>query len=98
MRDQRRTSRVVTPKYLYPRGTSTRQAGSSGATVPESTTGAAIGATLYPYEFRREVDYGSAAALMVKAELWRSVGGFDERFVPMYYEDVDLCFQAASAG
>ncbi len=35
---------------------------------------------------------------MVKAELWRSVGGFDEEFLPMYYEDVDLCFQAREHG
>ena len=50
------------------------------------------------YEFRREVDYGSAAALMVRADFWREVGGFDSRFAPMYYEDTDLCFQAREHG
>jgi hypothetical protein len=53
---------------------------------------------LFQYEYRREVDYGSAAALMVKAELWRALGGFDERFLPMYYEDIDLCFSARELG
>ncbi len=52
----------------------------------------------FRYEYRRETDYGSAAALLVSAQLWRDVGGFDERFLPMFYEDVDLCFQARERG
>ena len=35
---------------------------------------------------------------MVRADFWREVGGFDERYVPMYYEDTDLCFQAREQG
>ena len=35
---------------------------------------------------------------MVSAELWRATGGFDERYLPMYYEDVDLCFEARERG
>src|SRR5205807_8370248 len=48
--------------------------------------------------YRRETDYGSAAALMVRAEFWRDVGGFDERYAPAYYEDTDLCFEARGRG
>lgn len=50
------------------------------------------------YNYVREVDYCSGAALMVRASLWRSIGGFDERFAPAYYEDVDLCFAVRDAG
>lgn len=42
----------------------------------------------------REVDYGSAAALLVRADFWRKRGGYDGRFITMYYDDADLCFDA----
>ena len=48
--------------------------------------------------YPREVDYGSAAALMVRRSLWLDVGGFDETFVPAYYEDTDFCFAVRAAG
>jgi GT2 family glycosyltransferase len=89
---------VVTPKYLFPDG----RLSEAGGLIWRDGTGVNYGRKGDPldcrYEFRREVDYGSAAALMVKADFWRAVGGFDERFVPMYYEDTDLCFQARKRG
>lgn len=50
------------------------------------------------YSYLREVDYGSAACLLVRAELVRELGGFDERYVPAYYEDTDLCFGVRRLG
>ncbi len=50
------------------------------------------------FNYPREVDYGSAAALMVRRTLWEQLGGFDEHFAPAYYEDTDLCFQIRSLG
>jgi O-antigen biosynthesis protein len=44
------------------------------------------------------VDYCSACSLLVKREPWEAVGGFDDRYFPAYYEDVDLCFALADAG
>ena len=52
----------------------------------------------YPYGHVREVDYCSAACLAVRRDLWDRLGGFDERFVPAYYEDTDLCFAIRQAG
>jgi GT2 family glycosyltransferase len=46
----------------------------------------------------REVDYCSAASILVRKEFWDRVRGFDERFVPAYYEDTDLAFSARSMG
>jgi GT2 family glycosyltransferase len=50
------------------------------------------------HSFTREVDYVSAAAILVRAELLAKTRGFDERFVPAYYEDVDLAMQARENG
>jgi GT2 family glycosyltransferase len=51
------------------------------------------------YNFLRTVDYASAASLLVRRSAFISVGGFDPRFAPVYYEDVDLCLAlAARAG
>ena len=50
------------------------------------------------FSFVREVDYCSAACLAVPVELWQDIGGFDERYVPAYYEDVDLAFEARARG
>lgn len=46
----------------------------------------------------RRIDYGSAAALLVRRELFERIGGFDLAFKPAYYEDVDLCFRIAAVG
>ncbi len=89
---------VVTPKFIYP----DRTLNEAGGIIWRDGTGMNYGRgdqlDRFQYEYRRETDYGSAAALMVKAELWKAVGGFDERYLPMYYEDTDLCFQAREHG
>ncbi len=50
------------------------------------------------YNFTREVDYCSAASLLVRKRLFDKLGGFDRRYAPAYYEDVDLCFGIRSLG
>ncbi|HNV86592.1 MAG TPA: glycosyltransferase [Candidatus Omnitrophota bacterium] len=50
------------------------------------------------YNFTRKVDYCSAAALMVRKNLWDVIGGFDTRYAPAYYEDTDLCFEIRKRG
>jgi GT2 family glycosyltransferase len=44
-----------------------------------------------PYMFRRDVDYSSGAFLLTRTELFTDLGGFDESFVPAYYEETDYC-------
>ncbi|MDQ1338893.1 MAG: hypothetical protein QG567_42 [Campylobacterota bacterium] len=45
------------------------------------------------YNYVKEVDYISGASIMIKKTLWNEIGGFDERYVPAYYEDADLAFE-----
>jgi GT2 family glycosyltransferase len=44
------------------------------------------------------VDYASANGLLVSRRAWDVVGGFDERYYPAYFEDVDLCLALAAHG
>jgi GT2 family glycosyltransferase len=44
------------------------------------------------------VDQPAAAALMIRRDSYDDVGGFDERFYPAWYEDVDFCRRLKSAG
>ncbi|HEY7883858.1 MAG TPA: glycosyltransferase, partial [Cellvibrionaceae bacterium] len=50
------------------------------------------------FNFVRDVDYCSGAALAIKAELFAELGGFDEYYKPAYYEDTDLAFKVREKG
>ncbi len=50
------------------------------------------------YNYVKETDYISGASIMIRAKLWREIGGFDERFAPAYYEDTDLAFSVRQRG
>lgn len=44
------------------------------------------------------VEQAAAAALAVRADAFARVGGFDEAFVPAWFEDVDLCARLGREG
>ena len=46
----------------------------------------------------RFVDYCSGCSLLIRRDLWQSLGGMDERYFPAYYEDVDVCLAMRAAG
>jgi|GEM_PF-2138593 len=54
--------------------------------------------TLSEYNYVKEADYISGAAIMLSRELWTRIGGFDEAFAPAYYEDSDLAFTVRKLG
>lgn len=50
------------------------------------------------YRFRRYVDYGSAACLLMRRSSFLQIGGFDPAYPLGYCEDVDLCFALREGG
>ena len=65
----------------------------AGGVIWEDATGANVGRgkVLNPLHYRlREVDYISAACVLVRRASFEQVGSFDQLFAPAYYEDSDL--------
>ncbi len=50
------------------------------------------------YNYVKDVDYISGAAILLRKDLWERLGGFDERYAPAYCEDSDLAFGVRKAG
>jgi GT2 family glycosyltransferase len=45
-----------------------------------------------------EIEQAAAAALMIRRDAYDRIGGFDERFYPAWYEDVDFCKRLKAVG
>jgi GT2 family glycosyltransferase/glycosyltransferase involved in cell wall biosynthesis len=50
------------------------------------------------YEFVREADYCSGAAIAIPRALFDELGGFDPHYAPAYYEDTDLAMRVRQHG
>lgn len=89
---------AVVPRFLHEDG----RLQEAGALIAQDGTVLTHGDGDEPerlrYRFRRIVDFGGAACMLLRREDFLSRGGFDPRFAPAYYEDVDLCFRLARDG
>ena len=45
-----------------------------------------------------QVEQPAGAFLMVRREVWEELGGFDESFFPLWFEDVDFCRRIRDRG
>ena len=50
------------------------------------------------YNYVRDADYCSGAAIMIPTSLWQQLDGFDTYYERAYYEDTDLAFRVRQAG
>ena len=89
---------AVGSRILFPDG-SLQEAGSvlwaDGSTAP---VGRGLPEGSDSYSYRRHVDYVSACSLLVRTSAFDEVGGFDPRYHPAYYEDVDFCLELRQRG
>lgn len=90
---------AVGGRLVYPDG----RLQEAGCVVYSDGTGANFGRGDYDvdgplYSYVRRVDYCSGALLATPRELFRSLGGFDTRYRPAYYEDTDYCLAVRSEG
>jgi len=52
----------------------------------------------FDFSIPREVEQPAGAFLMVRRDVWQELNGFDERFHPLWFEDVDFCWRARQKG
>jgi N-acetylglucosaminyl-diphospho-decaprenol L-rhamnosyltransferase len=50
------------------------------------------------YTTRLEVEQPAGAFLMIRRKVWEELGGFDETFHPLWFEDVDFCRRTVDLG
>lgn len=51
-----------------------------------------------PLDQAGRVEQPAGAFLMIRRDVWQKLGGFDETFGPIWFEDVDFCRRAAHSG
>ena len=89
---------MVGAKLVYPTG----QLQDAGGIVWNDASGWNFGRLDDPgkpeYNYVKETDYLTGAVMMISRSLWEEIGGFDERYIPAYYDDPDLAFEVRKHG
>jgi GT2 family glycosyltransferase len=89
---------IVGSALIYPNGVLQEAGGQIFASANAWNLGRGANPLSAQFTFVREVDYCSAASVIVRKTFWVEVGGFDSRYIPAYCEDSDLALAAWSRG
>jgi GT2 family glycosyltransferase len=65
---------------------------------PRNPINAAYRSLKLDYAVQQRVEQPAGALLLIRREIWEELGGFDERFSPLWFEDVDFCRRAVDRG
>ncbi len=93
---------VVGGKFVYPNRTVQHGGVVLGVGGVACHVGTGLGEAEPGYnrrlEFAQEYSAVTAAGMLVRASVFRAVGGFDEQSLQVAFNDVDLCLKARTAG
>lgn len=78
-------------KLLFPNGVLQEAGGKISACGQVTQVGKGLEHHEAMYTDIREVDYCSAACLLMNKQFFLDIGGFDYLYEPAYFEDTDLC-------
>jgi GT2 family glycosyltransferase len=89
---------IVGSKLLNPDGSLQEAGADLDAEAFATLRGQGANPSDEQYNSLKEVTYVSGASLMIRASLFRKIGGFDEVFSPAYSEDSDLAMRVRQIG
>ena len=96
--DRDPTVGIAGSKLVYPNGRLQEAGGIIWADGSGWNFGKDQDPVLPAFNYLKDVDYISGASLMIRRDLWKDIGGFDERYAPAYCEDSDLAFETRKRG
>lgn len=89
---------IAGAKLLFPDGGLQDAGGLVWGNGTPYNTGRNANAFAPEWNYVRQTDYLTGAAMMISRQVWSEVGGFSDEFAPCYYEDTDLAFKVRAAG
>lgn len=89
---------LVGCKLIYPSGVLQEAGGIIWENGEPWNLGKGENPMLPEWNYVRQTDYVSGAAIMISKNLWDSVNGFSEEFAPCYFEDTDLACKVRKLG